>query len=103
MRVAFYGAALAVSVATFSLSLSSLLLPNWIRFQTPAGSPFTLRTTYGLFQRCDQSSWSEDRSWTCRPFPSRESDCGERLGVNEARGRLEGGHWGFCESWITAR
>lgn len=144
MRTVLYLTALAVTITTFSLSLSALIQPNWcvslpsssndqlthsttrrIISQTPRSSPVSLTTTYGLFQRCDSSSWTDDV--TCRRFPARGQDCqgslggrfvreGEEVGgavgvegevgTEEKRKRLgkkeDEDEWGFCDSWITA-
>ncbi|ORY73863.1 hypothetical protein BCR35DRAFT_306977 [Leucosporidium creatinivorum] len=70
-----YTVALAVAITSFGLSLASLLSTDWIHFETPTSSPVSLRSTYGLFQRCDSSSWTGD-SVTCRKFPTRSQDCG---------------------------
>lgn len=124
-HTALYTTALAVSVTTFALSLAGLLQPNWIHFSTPTSSPVALQSDYGLFQRCDSSSFTGD-AVTCRRFPVRSQDCergvgraqleamlkqirpedGSSLEVMEKRKRLgqrdDDDRWSFCESWETA-
>jgi hypothetical protein len=95
---------------------SSLCHAARINFKTPTSSPLRLRTDYGLFTKCDSSSWSGDsHEVTCKPWPIpdqckivRDDDPPNRKVVDteEARQRLgdkDGLQWGFCQSWITAQ
>ncbi|CAI2174236.1 170_t:CDS:2, partial [Funneliformis geosporum] len=67
---------------TYSCSLISLFMPEWLRFESPR--PYKTITNYGLFQKC-----STLNDVKCREFPSLDyGDCEER---------------GFCEAWIAAR
>ncbi|KAI8069879.1 hypothetical protein BC940DRAFT_17068 [Gongronella butleri] len=69
-----------VFLASYSLTILSLVLPKWLTFVTPI--PFYTETNYGLFRLCH--SFSKD----CRVFPSFDAgDCKED---------------GFCELWRGA-
>ncbi|CAG8669379.1 14547_t:CDS:2, partial [Funneliformis mosseae] len=67
---------------TYSCSLISLFMPEWLRFESPR--PYKTITNYGLFQKC-----STLNDVKCRDFPSIDyGDCEEER---------------FCEEWNTAR
>ncbi|BGP18344.1 hypothetical protein JCM10213_008516 [Rhodosporidiobolus nylandii] len=109
--LALYLGALAVALTTLGLSTSSLYRARWVSSSTPTVVPVVLTTSYGLFQKCETSSYLPGVV-ECRPFPQRGRDCGRR----EAELPKEGGaqvlsgedhdeedeRWGFCESWYTA-
>ncbi|KAK4049826.1 hypothetical protein OIV83_003882 [Microbotryomycetes sp. JL201] len=75
-RYGMYALALAVSCASFGMALAALLQPNWVIFTTPRSStsPIVVHSEFGLFRRCDSSSWTGD-TVVCRKFPTRSSDC----------------------------
>ncbi|KAM0790264.1 hypothetical protein ACM66B_005569 [Microbotryomycetes sp. NB124-2] len=75
-RYGMYALALAVSCASFGMAIAALLQPNWVTFKTPRSStsPIIVRSEFGLFRRCDSSSWTGD-TVVCRKFPTKSSDC----------------------------
>ncbi|CAG8531633.1 3278_t:CDS:2 [Funneliformis caledonium] len=67
---------------SYTFTLLSLLLPNWLLFSTP--KPFRTYTNIGLFKRCSNTIFNDE----CRPFPSSDyNDCEEKF---------------FCEEWGLA-
>ncbi|KAK4050214.1 hypothetical protein OIO90_005196 [Microbotryomycetes sp. JL221] len=132
-RYLMYLVAFAVSCASFGMALAALLQPNWIIFETPnSTSPIKVHSTFGLYQRCDSSTWTGD-AIVCRKFPTRSSDCEAvdfNFGLNlsltdhdvdeyktlsktkevlhdlQQRKRLgqnsDDDAWSFCDSWVTA-
>lgn len=87
MRLVLFTLSIGVILVSVGLAAISAASPNWfvmisrgfaaqlmlllrISFESPQDSPITLRTKYGLFQRCDQSIL--DKSvWACRRCASR--------------------------------
>ncbi|GAA6017152.1 hypothetical protein JCM10207_002553 [Rhodosporidiobolus poonsookiae] len=102
---------LLVAFTTLTLDIFSTIRQDWIRWETPAIVPVHLTTTYGLFQRCDTSSYLPGVT-TCRKFPQRGLDCGkkaarvpavaEATALSDDDGNDEEEGWGFCENWAVA-
>ncbi|GAA5862319.1 hypothetical protein JCM8547_007602 [Rhodosporidiobolus lusitaniae] len=102
--LALYLGILAVSLTSFSLDAVSLG-GTWVKQRTPSSVPvdLVLSTSYGLFSRCDSSSYFPS-DVTCRPFPDRAKDCGKgAIGVFSSEEEdEEEERWDLCDSWITA-
>jgi len=61
-----YGASLWLTIAATAMTLASIILPRWIRWDNGTGA--TPHVTYGLHKRCSSLTGS------CEPFPQYE-DC----------------------------
>jgi len=75
-----YGVGVWVTVAATAMTLASIILPRWVRWEndSPTGTP--IRYSYGLHRRCSTITG------TCEPFPTTQ-DCS-----------LDGT---FCALWRT--
>lgn len=77
--IVFSGALIVFLVAT-GLTVASIIIPNWIAYNTTTDSGKTLRYTYGLHRRCSNTNLPPDlpfhslSSLDCVQFP-RYSDC----------------------------
>ncbi|GAA96406.1 uncharacterized protein L969DRAFT_89119 [Mixia osmundae IAM 14324] len=115
MKLTVYLVSFIVLISTVTLTIIGAAMPNWIKYTTPASSPFPYRTTYGLFAKCDSTPLTD--GWRCRSFPNRSKDCSPSSSLSLAsddperalqsedqvrirKRRSEG--FGFCELWLTA-
>ncbi|GAA6033956.1 hypothetical protein JCM8097_000427 [Rhodosporidiobolus ruineniae] len=107
-----YSLAFVVSAVTFVLSIFATVRTDWIVFSTPSTIPVKLTTSYGLFEKCDTSSYLPGLT-QCRKFPLRDQDCGANSAGREAAdiwltssGEVDeessDERWDACDSWITA-
>ncbi|CAK3766113.1 hypothetical protein DOTSEDRAFT_70280 [Lecanosticta acicola] len=74
-----YGVSLWVFLAAAALTISAVVLPNWISYSSPTDGSDPIRVTYGLHRRCSSITGK------CTPFPEYE-DC-------------HGDDWWFCSIW----
>ncbi|GAA5989803.1 hypothetical protein JCM5350_002949 [Sporobolomyces pararoseus] len=84
---------LAIAITSLSLSIDSLLHPNWIYtkpFDSSPSSPIELKQieSFGLFETCSITSYSNLEKVECRKFPLRDQDCQ--------------GNESFCDRWLLA-
>ena len=91
MKVEFYILSLAVTIASFSLSIASLNLP-----QISTKNSLFESNLY-FFKKCDKSNWNGDQGTTCYSFPTTE-DCPRNKKENENGKRP----FDFCDSWLLA-
>ncbi|KAM0748646.1 hypothetical protein T439DRAFT_69331 [Meredithblackwellia eburnea MCA 4105] len=79
VSVRLYSLALAIAITSFALNLAALFSPSWIIYNSPKASPIHLKTSYGLFQKCDTTTLpygvGKNEDTQCRSFPSRTLDC----------------------------
>lgn len=73
-----YGGALIAFLAAFALTLTSIIIPRWISWDSETPSGDKIHYTYGLHRRC--SSFTN----TCEYFPHQEDCHGDRY---------------FCSMW----
>ncbi|GAA5957831.1 hypothetical protein JCM3765_003781 [Sporobolomyces pararoseus] len=88
---------LSIAITCLSLSIDSLLHPNWIytrRFDSSPSSPIDLRQveSFGFFEKCTITSYNhgDNSKIECRKFPIREQDCKVDSGSS------------FCDKWLLA-
>lgn len=70
MRRVIYGISLWMFLAAVALTITSIILPNWVEYSSPT-SDSPIHVTYGLHKRCSSISGK------CTKFPKYEDCVGE--------------------------
>ena len=79
-RSIVFSASLFVFLAATGMTLASIIIPNWIAYDTTSSSGKNLHYTYGLHRRCSNTNQPPDSSIhltssvSCTSYP-RYSDC----------------------------
>ncbi len=79
-RSIVFSLALFIFLAATGMTLASIIVPNWIAYDTTTSSGKTLHYTYGLHRKCSNTKLPPDAylhttsAVTCHAYP-RYSDC----------------------------